>query len=147
MGNLINPDNSGKRRDRMVKATVLAMRELAQRRKVDADTRDLVAFLVLTLKQIDATIDETCRAWEKRDYWIKADNFRQQWVWTQAAATKLEQAILENKWSLIPPTVLDMTRHLSSVTLPKRNNWGTPWNGAYALLIEKHNRAEATMRR
>ncbi len=142
MGNLINPDNAGKRRDRFVKATVLAMRELVNKKKVDDEVRDLTAFIVLTLQQIDATIDETCKAWEKRDYWIKADRFRQDWLWTKTAASKLEQAVLENKWQLIPSVVKDMAKHLQNVTIPKRD-WGTPWNGAYALLLDKHQKEAA----
>ena len=142
MGNLINPDNSGKRRDRFVKATVLAMHELVNKKKVDDEVRDLTAFIILTLQQIDATIDETCKAWEKRDYWIKADRFRNDWFWTKSAATKLEQAVMENKWQLMPAVVKDMAKHLQNVTLPKRD-WGTPWNGAYALLVEKRDKEAA----
>jgi len=144
LSNLINPDNAGKRRDRYVKATALAMRELVGKKKVDDQTRDLTAFIVLTLQQIDSTIDETCTAWEKRDYWLKADRFRHEWLWTKAAAAKLEQAVVENKWQLVPPAVRDMAKHLQKVTLPKRD-WGTPWDGAFALLLEK--RAKEAARR
>src|SRR6476660_1435392 len=112
------------------------MRERANRKKVDDEVRDLTAFIVLTLQQIDETIDETCKAWEKRDYWIKADRFRQDWIWTQSAATKLEQALIENNWQAMPSVVKEMAKHLQNITLPKRD-WGTPWNGAYALLMEK----------
>lgn len=142
MGNLINPDNAGKRRDRFAKATVLAMRQLVNKNKVDDEVRDLTAFIVLTLHQIDATIDETCRAWEKRDYWIKADRFRQEWLWARTAAGKLEQAVVENKWQLMPAVVQDMARHLQNVTVPKRD-WGTPWVGAYAALLEKRDKESA----
>ncbi len=143
MGNLINPDNAGKRRDRYAKATVLAMRELVNKKKVDDEVRDLTAFIVLTLHQIDETIDETCRAWEKRDYWIKADRFRNDWLWTQTAAAKLQQAVLENKWNLMPAVVKDMAKHLQNVTVPKRD-WGTPWTGAYAVLLEKQTKQVAS---
>ncbi|TAH54034.1 MAG: hypothetical protein EYC68_01035 [Chloroflexota bacterium] len=142
MGNLINPDNAGKRRDRYTKATVLAMRELVNKKKVDDGVRDLTAFIVLTLRQIDETVDETCTAWEKRDYWIKADRFRQEWLWTQTAEAKLKQAVMENKWNLVPAVVKEMAKHLQNVTLPKRD-WGTPWDGAYALLLEKQEKEAA----
>lgn len=142
MGNLINPDNAGKRRERYVKATVLAMRELVNKKKVDDEVRDLTAFIVLTLRQIDETIDETCKAWEKRDYWIKADRFRNDWFWTKSAADKLAQAVLENKWQLVPAVVKEMAKHLQNVTLPKRD-WGAPWDGAYALLLEKREKEAA----
>ncbi len=146
MGNLINPDGAGKRRDRLVKGTVLALRELMGHKKVNAETRDLVAFIALALKQVDETIDETCRAWEKRDYWIKADQFRQQWAWTTPTAAKLEQAVVENKWQLIPEVVPDLVRHLSNVTPPKRFP-DKPWEGAYPRLLEKRERARLSERR
>ena len=142
LSNLINPDNAGKRRDRYVKATVLAMRELVGKKKVDDEVRDLTAFIVLTLKQIDETIDETCKAWEKRDYWIKADRFRNDWFWTKSAESKLEQAVIENKWQLVPAVVKDMAKHLQDVAVPKRD-WGTPWTGADALLLEKRQKEAA----
>ncbi len=147
MGNLINPDGVGKRRDRLVKSAVLALRELAGHKRVNAETRDLVAFLALALKQVDETIDETCKAWEKRDYWIKADQFRQQWAWTTAAAAKLEQAVLENKWQLIPEVVPELAQRLSNVTPPKRVTVEKPWTGAYPTLLEKRERARQAERR
>lgn len=147
MGNLINPDGVGKRRDRLTKAAVMALRALAAHRRVNDETRDLVAFLVLTLKQVDETIDETCNAWEKRDYWIKADQFRQQWAWTAPTAAKFEQAVLENKWQLIPQAVPELAQRLSNVTPPKRPKEGTPWNGAYAHLIQKREKEKQSGRR
>lgn len=140
MGNLINPDSSGKRRDRYVKAIVLAMQDLVQKKKVDQETRDLAAFIVLTLREVDETVDETCKAWEKRDYWIKADRFRQEWMWTTLAADKLEQAVLDNKWQLVPGVVREVARHLQKVSPPKRD-WGTPWDGAYDQLLERRARS------
>ncbi len=147
MGNLINPDGVGKRRDRLVKTAVLALRELVGHKRVTPETRDLVAFLALALKQVDETIDETCKAWEKRDYWIKADQFRQQWAWTTPAAAKLEQAVLENKWQLIPEVVPELAQHLSNVTPPKRPPAEKPWQGAYPVLLEKRERARQIDRR
>src|SRR6266508_2074008 len=119
VGNLINPDNAGKRRDRFTKATVLARREWVGKKKVDDEVRDLTAFIVLTLHQIHETIDETCIAWEKRDYWIKADRFRNDWFWTKTAEGKLQQAVVDNKWNLVPAVVKDMAKHLQNVTVPK----------------------------
>ena len=147
MVNLIKPDGVGKRRDRLIKSAVLEQRELAGHKRVNDETRDLVAFLALALKQVDDTIDETCKAWEKRDYWIKADQFRQQWAWTMPAAAKLEQAVLENKWQLIPEVVPELARRLSNVTPPKRAVVEKPWTGAYPTLLEKRERARQSEQR
>lgn len=141
MGNLINPDGVGRRRDRLTKAAVMALRRLAMHKRVNDETRDLVAFLALTLKQVDETIDETCKAWEKRDYWIKADQFRQQWAWTAPTAAKFEAAVMENKWQLIPQAVPELAQRLSNVSPPKRIKEESPWQGAYAVLVQKREKA------
>jgi hypothetical protein len=134
---LIKPDGVGKQRDRLLKGVVLALRELATRNKVDDDTRDLAAFIALALHEINATIDVTCAAWEKRDYWLKADQFRREWAWAGRAAEKMERVVLANEWQNLGLLIPELAKHLEKVTLPKRNSLGAPWLGAYAELREQ----------
>lgn len=134
MSRLVNPDGVGKQRDRLQKAVTLALRELATRQQIDDNTRDLAAFLALALNEIHATIDVTCIAWEKRDYWLKADQFRRDWAWAGRTAEKIERVVLGDEWQNLPPLMVDLSKHLAKVILPKRNTLGTPWVGAYAKL-------------
>jgi hypothetical protein len=131
---VINPDGVGKQRDRLMKAVTLALRALASRSQVDAETRDLVAFIALALNEIHATIDVTCGAWEKRDYWLKADQFRREWAWAGRTAEKVERVVLGDEWQNLPALMVELSKHLDKVNLPKRNTLGTPWVGAYAKL-------------
>jgi hypothetical protein len=133
---LVNTDGVGKQRDRLMKAVTFALRSLATRKKVDDETRDLVAFIALALHEINETIDVTCRAWEKRDYWLKADQFRRDWGWASPTASKLENIVLQDDWPNLPALVPQLAKHLEKITLPKRNTLGTPWLGAYAQLRE-----------
>ena len=137
MSRVINPDGVGKQRDRLMKAVVLALRELAQRTKVDDDTRDLTAFMALALRQINATIDVTCAAWEKRDYWLKADQFRRDWAWAANLSGKIEDVVLNDRWPELAAIIPALAQHLEKVNLPRRNTLGTPWLGAYAQLREE----------
>jgi hypothetical protein len=137
LGRLVNPDGVGKQRDRLMKAVTLALRELAGRGQIDAGTRDLVAFLALALNEIHATIDVTCAAWEKRDYWLKADQFRREWAWAGRTAEKLERVVLGDDWQNLPALIVDLSKHLEKVNLPKRNTLGTPWVGAFRKLAEE----------
>jgi hypothetical protein len=132
---LVNPDGVGKQRDRLMKAVTLALRALAGRQAIDAETRDLVAFLALALNEIHATIDVTCAAWEKRDYWLKADQFRREWSWAGRTAEKLERVVLGDEWQNLPALMVDLAKHLDKVNLPKRNTLGTPWVGAHKKLV------------
>ncbi len=120
-----------------MKAVTFALRELAGRQQIDAVTRDLVAFLALALNEIHATIDVTCLAWEKRDYWLKADQFRREWAWAGRTADKLERVVLGDDWANLPALMVDLAKHLEKVNLPKRNTLGTPWVGAFAKLKQE----------
>lgn len=136
LSRVINPDGVGKQRTRLLKAMTMALRELARRPKVDDETRDLAAFLALALHEVEATIDVTCAAWEKRDYWLKADQFRRDWAWAGRLGGKLEQIVLADQWGELAAAMPELAQHLKKVELPKRNNLGTPWLGAYAQLRE-----------
>ncbi len=137
MSRLVKPDGVGKQRDRLLKGVTLALRELAARPKLDEDARDMVAFMALALREIQDTIDVTCAAWEKRDYWVKADQFRREWDWTRTSADRLETVVLEDRWAELPTLMASLFQHVSKVNLPKRNTLGEPWLGAYAALREK----------
>ena len=138
MSRLISTDGVGKQRDRLMKALTVALHELARRQKIDDETRDLAAFLALALRQIHATIDVTCAAWEKRDYWVKSDQFRRDWMWAEQLAGKLEAVVLGERWPELAGLMPPLAQHVQKVVRPKRNTLGTPWLGAYAQLREEH---------
>ena len=134
MSRVVNPDGVGKQRERMLKGVALALRQLALRSAVDDETRDLVAFMALALNEIHANIDTTCQAWEKRDYWLKADQFRRDWAWAGKTADKLERVVLGDEWQNLAELVPALAKNLEKVNLPKRNTLGTPWVGAFTQL-------------
>ncbi len=94
MSRLVKTDGVGKQRDRLMKSVAWTLRDLAAKPKLDEDARDMAAYMALALHEIYATIDVTCAAWEKRDYWLKADQFRREWEWTAATASKIEKVVL-----------------------------------------------------
>lgn len=143
MSRLINPDNAGKQRTQLMKGVAHTLRALAVKQNVDAETRDMVAFLALALGQIHETIDVTCLAWEKRDYWLKADQFRREWAWAGRTGEKLERVALGEDWPNLPTLMVELSKHLAKVVLPKRNSLGTPWTGALAKLKEERDFVEA----
>jgi hypothetical protein len=134
LSRVVNPDGVGKQRDRLLKGVTLALRQLATRSQVDDETRDLVAFMALALNEIHANIDVTCQAWEKRDYWLKADQFRRDWAWAGKTADKLERVVLGDEWQNLATLVPTLAKNLEKVKLPKRNTLGAPWVGSLAQL-------------
>jgi hypothetical protein len=129
---LINTDGVGKKRDRLCRAVVLAVRGLAVKGEVDDEARDMAAFIAIALGEIHETIDVTVRAWEKRDYWIKADQFRMQWAWAERLSGQVGQAVLLNDWGELAVLLPEIGTRLHNVKLPKRNTLGNPWQGAFA---------------
>ena len=142
MSRVVNPDGVGKQRDRLMKGVALALRQLAMRSTVDDETRDLVAYMALALNEIHANIDTTCQAWEKRDYWLKADQFRRDWAWAGKTADKLERVVLGDQWQNLGELVPALAKNLERVTLPKRNTLGTPWVGSFAQLKNEREAGE-----
>ncbi len=134
MSRVINPDSAGKERTRLSKAIVLAVRELARQTEVSTEARDLAAFITLALVQIAAGIDVTVAAWEKRDYWVKADRFRMEWLWTGVLGEKMKQALLAEDWPQVAQVSVQVAGKLSKVQVAANHRLGKPWVGAYRQL-------------
>jgi hypothetical protein len=138
MSRVINPDSTGKERTRLTKAIVLSIRGLAKQTKVSEESRDMAAFIALALKKIAAGIDTSVAAWEKRNYWVKADRFRMEWAWAAVLAEKLEAAVLSDNWAEVAMVSSQIAQKLSKVKVSDRHRMGTPWSGAYQKLIAAH---------
>jgi len=131
LSRVINPDSAGKERTRLTKGVVLAIRELAQQSQPGAETRDLAAFIALALAIIANTIDVSVVAWEKRDYWVKADKFRMEWAWSGHYAEKMKKAVLADDWGSVAQVAAQTAQKLSKVNVPPGHRLGHPWVGAW----------------
>jgi hypothetical protein len=134
LGRIINPETAGKERTQLSKAIVLALRELMQQSEPNNTSRDLVAFIALALETIDGTIDSSVGAWEKRGYWVKADQFRMEWAWAGHTGQALRQALLAEDWGAVAQNAVKVAQKFNNIKLPQRNRLGEPWQGAYHQL-------------
>jgi hypothetical protein len=130
---VINPENAGRNRSRLMQWIALACAQVMKERSLDTGS-DSLAFIVVALEEIAAGIDLTTTAWEKRDYWLKADQFRRQWEWTGRSAQRLRAAIEGRNTSEAVGALADLAPRLAGVTLPKRLPKEPPWKGAYGKL-------------
>jgi hypothetical protein len=128
---IIKLDGVGKQRKRLTKEVVIAIRELMRQDAVNDETKDLAAFIALNLEAIYQTIDQTVAAWEKRDYWVKADRFRLEWSWSGTLAQEMREAILEEDWQKVALTSAEAAQKLNNVQVAKRHRMGEPWHGAW----------------
>lgn len=137
MSRVINTNGVGKQRNQLTKAVLIAIRELVAKKQIDDEARDMAAFLSLALDEIHDTIDQSVRAWEKRDYWIKADQFRMQWAWVKPGADKVREAVLLNDWGELAALMPEIAAKLNTIKLPKSNTVGRPWAGAFNELRKR----------
>jgi hypothetical protein len=134
LSRVINPESAGKDRTRLTKAIVLAIRELARQSEPGPVSRDLAAFIALALQTISEGIDASVAAWEKRDYWVKADKFRMEWMWASLSAAKMKNAVLLDDWGAVALLMPQIATKLNKVEVGPNHRLGTPWVGAFKQL-------------
>lgn len=134
MSRVVNPDSVGKERTRLTKSIIIAIRELARQGEPGAKARDLAAFIVLALQTIAAGIDASVAAWEKRNYWVKADRFRMEWAWTGTLGSKMKEALLADDWASVALLSTQIAQKLGNVKVSPNHHLGTPWVGAWTQL-------------
>lgn len=134
MSRVINPDSVGKERTRLIKSIVLCIRELAKQSQVTPEAKDLASFIALALQAISEGIDISVAAWEKRDYWVKADKFRMEWMWTGQLANKMKAAVFGDDWAAIAMLMPQIASKFGRTIVSDNHRLGKPWVGAYTLL-------------
>jgi hypothetical protein len=134
LGRVINPEGAGKERTQLLRSVVLALRELMQQNTADNKTRDLAAYIALALQAINETVEVSVAAWEKRDYWLKADRFRMEWAWAGRLGENMRKAVLADNWPLVAETAAAVAEKVKKIEVPKRHGLGTPWAGAWDRL-------------
>ena len=134
MSRVINPDSAGKERTRLTKAIVIAIRELAKQTNPGEEVRDLAAFIALALLSITEGIDVSVAAWEKRNYWVKADRFRMEWAWAGHLGGKMKAAVLEDDWASVAAFSAQIAEKLGKVKVSDNHRMGQPWVGAWKQL-------------
>jgi hypothetical protein len=131
MSRVINPDSAGKERTRLTKAIVITIRELAKQSEPNDASRDMAAFIALALVTIAEGIDVSVAAWEKRNYWVKADRFRMDWAWAGQLGEKMKTAVQEDDWANVAMLSAQIAQKLNKVKVSEKHRMGKPWGGAW----------------
>ncbi|HEX7556847.1 MAG TPA: hypothetical protein VF338_09500 [Leptolinea sp.] len=134
MSRIISTEGGTKERTRLCKAVVKAIRLLAQQQQPDDESRDLAAFIAIALDEIFKTVETSVIAWEKKDYWVKADRFRMEWEWSSRTSAVMSKAVLADDWGAVAATSGLIAQKLMRIQLAPRARIGTPWVGAFKQL-------------
>ena len=137
MSRIIVVEGTGTERTRLCKSIVVALRELMKQKEPDAHSYDLVAYIALALIQIDANVEKTVVAWEKKDYWLKADKFRMQWSWAKGNGEKMVSALETGDWGTIAMLAAITGQKLNTIKVSEKHRLGTPWVGAWEKMKDE----------
>ncbi len=141
MSRLINPESAGKERTKMTRAVALAVRELARTNPSANggqlnEARDLAAFIALALEAIAETIEVSVAAWEKRNYWVKADKFRMDWRWASQLGNQMREAATKEDWGSVAQVAMQVAMKVQSIKISDKHRMGRPWEGSWDRLTK-----------
>lgn len=135
MGRVINPDSAGKQRTQHLRTIAEVLRHLSQKGTLDDDGKDMVALLVYCFREIDSGIEVSAEAWEKRDYYMKAEELRQRWGWAGRMADELQHVVFADKWENLPALIVKILPYVNDIKITKLTRKPDEWFGRYAQLI------------
>lgn len=135
MSRIIRVENPTTVRNRHLRSIAEILRRLSQKEQMDAEAKDMAAMIVYLLREIDAGVKQSARAWEKRDYWMKAERFMRDWAWTEETAVNIEDVIRNEAWDLMPDLMADLFPHVSDIKIKKMTRKPSLWRGAYKKLM------------
>lgn len=136
MTRVIATESVGRKRHQLRRTIAEALRRMASKHSFDEESQDLSALIVFSLRRMQEGIEQTATAWEKRDYYLKADRFRRQWEWVDEAAYSLETALLLGQWDRVPGLLASLFPRFTDVTVAKYTRSPELWAGCYQRLIQ-----------
>ena len=137
MGRVINPDSTGKQRNQLMRTAAEILRRLSQKTQLDDEARDMVAALVFVFREIDEGIEASAAAWEKRDYWMKAEELRRRWSWPGRMADELQAMVFNGNWQQLPPMMVKLLPYFNDVKITKLTRSESEWAGSHGRLLRE----------
>jgi len=137
MTRVINTASPGKIRSQSRRTIAELLRHLMTKRGLDEESKDMASAIVLALRAIAGTIETTTEAWEKRNYFVKADRFRLEWEWAGQAAERLESVIRQDAWEQMPSELAALLPRFADVKIVKMTRKPEAWRSSYALLMQE----------
>jgi hypothetical protein len=135
MSRIINSDLPAQKRKKIIRLISNAIMALEKENLPEIDINDLIAFIILSLEETEKTIIQTTKPWEKRDYWVKADQFRNEWKWVCETKIRLMLSKTAKGWIKIPSEIGELKEQLKLIDQLKHVQEKDFWKGAYKVLL------------
>jgi hypothetical protein len=131
---IIATESVGQQRHKLRRTIAEALRRLATKQTFDQESLDLAALIVFSLRRLEQGVDQTATAWEKRDYYLKADRFRLEWEWLDDTAYALETALLLGNHDRVPEILAGLFPRFADITIARYTRSSKLWEGCYQRL-------------
>lgn len=124
------------KRNSLRRAIAEVLRRLGAKSALDAESKDMLAFISLSLHEIASGVDQSASAWEKRDYYLKADQFRREWEWVTPTAERLRAALCEERWNDVLAELAQLSPRFADVRVTQLTRPASLWQGCYAQMLK-----------
>lgn len=136
MSRVISTQSPGKIRHQHRRTIAEALRRLSQKPAMDDEAKDLAAIIIFSLHGIADTVEQTIMAWENRDYWMKAERFREEWRWVQPLTDELSAAVYNGRWEDLPSLLGQLMTQFGDIKVKKMTRSPKLWRGAYEKFMQ-----------
>lgn len=131
MAPVINRNNYSNQRSSYLRFISTALVALEKAKTVNEESKDICIFIYLTLLEIQKSIQNTIQPWEKRGYWVKADQFRAEWKWVDPMINLMEKKIKSQDWKACLTDCETMKGICKDFSPYQRLQVQNPWEGAW----------------
>jgi hypothetical protein len=135
LGKIIRTTNASTQREQSIRMIAFALPEFSKATRTEEDALDLAAFIFAHLKTIANSVDQTALAWEKRDYWVKADAFRRQWSWVDKPSRVLEEYLRQKDIPSLAGVLRELSRVLPPPKSAQKKMQTPPWTGFWRKMF------------
>ena len=135
MSPVINLSDPGRRRNEARRTIAEILRHLMLKRELDAEAKDMAAALVFNLREVAQTVQTSVAAWEKRNYYLKADRFFLEWEWVEPTSQRLRELILHDRWDHLPRELAQLATRFSDIRISRLTRDASAWESSYRRLL------------
>ncbi len=135
MGRVIHIETPTQLRNRHRRTIAEILRRLMGKPTLDIESRDMAATLVFLLREIHEGVEQSARAWEKRDYWMKAERFLREWEWAMEMAANIEDVIRHDALDLLPDLLAELFPYFADIQVKSMTRKPSEWQGNYGRLL------------
>jgi len=136
MGTVRNFEHPASSRKRLLGLASTCIDKYHELTNSEKEQRDILACIILCLIEVEKSVSTTIKSWEKRDYWVKAENFIQEWSWLPKLRSDLEVNYLQNTSTSIKDVINRLEKKLKSMDI-KSSRVDNFWTGCEQKIQRK----------